>query len=337
MTQPNWELWRAMLAGQSTESFPFTDGDATIYPGYWHRADFTPVAIWMDARGEWRAMIGDRKVQDRAVIAREFSTLMRVKRGGKAVSYEAYQAKIGADRVPFPAEAAALAVKADVFQEPSTQPELETALAALAGLGHNNPPPEHVLVKERLDSVLAGLAALAGKDLADHQTHLVASEIKKALTDLADEADRKRVVEKEPHLKASREVDARWMPIVKAATDAKRRAGEHAKVYLDKLAAEQKAAREAAKAQVEAAGITPAASGALAVSEAPRSISVGGVRLQSRKVTEITDLPAVAAYFASMADPPVELIAELRKLAHRVLIAGTSVPGATLRQEEYVV
>lgn len=72
----------------------------------------------------------------------------------------------------------------------------------------------------------------------------------KRLTDIAKRADNQRVVEKEPHLAASRAVDDRWRDIIADAKDWAARAKKATEAFLiaKKRAEEARAREEAAKA-----------------------------------------------------------------------------------------
>src|SRR6267142_6087242 len=68
-------------------------------------------------------------------------------------------------------------------------------------------------LKAEIDGALAGVKSYAtiesDEDASKGQT------LRSALTTLSGKADKLRVAEKEPHLQASRDVDAKWQPLVK--------------------------------------------------------------------------------------------------------------------------
>lgn len=155
-------------------------------------------------------------------------------------------------------------------------------------------------------------------------------------------ADDLRKVEKEPHLKAGRDVDGAWKPVIATAETAKKDAKDlitpflRAKAEKERKRAEEerKNAEEEAKRAVEENDFIPPEP--VKVSE-PKPVSVGSAgrktSLRTYKYAEVTDVKACAGYFASFNNPPTELVELLTKLARKSLDAGHEVPGAELKQE----
>ena len=73
-------------------------------------------------------------------------------------------------------------------------------------------------LKQQIEAAVAGVKKYA-KIESDEQSSR-GQTLRALLLKLSKQADDERKAEKEPHLKAGRDVDAKWQPIVKAAADA---------------------------------------------------------------------------------------------------------------------
>jgi hypothetical protein len=186
----------------------------------------------------------------------------------------------------------------------------------------------------------------------------------KRLTDIAKRADTQRVVEKEPHLAASRAVDDKWRDIIAGAKDwaakakkatesfliAKKRAEEaRAREEAAKAAELRRQAEEAAKAAQKAEQPDEEAEAKRAelirqAQEAEKAAEVRNaqagrtgakVSLRVEKVGVVTDYAKAATALVAMRHK--DLIEIIDKLAQRAAKAGMPFDGMEIREEEKVV
>jgi hypothetical protein len=189
----------------------------------------------------------------------------------------------------------------------------------------------------------------------------------KRLADLAKRADSARVVEKEPHLAASRAVDDRWRDPIADAKDWAAKAKKHVEAFLiaQKRAEEDRArkAREEAEMLRRAAEETAREEQRRAEEGNPdgsllkeadrlreqaqeaekaaevRNASAGrtGARVSIRtvKVGVVTDYAKAAAALVAMKHK--DLMTEIDRLAQRAATASMAFDGMEIREEEKVV
>jgi flagellar biosynthesis GTPase FlhF len=85
--------------------------------------------------------------------------------------------------------------------------------AALAEIGHNNPPPLREVLAENYEILLTEIEALAGKaneapkTISGDEDVITVGEIVKGARDLSKRLDKARDAEGRPHLEAKREID----------------------------------------------------------------------------------------------------------------------------------
>lgn len=154
-------------------------------------------------------------------------------------------------------------------------------------------------------------------------------------------------VEKAPILEAQRKCDGNWQPIIALAKASKAKAKDLLTPFLQKQKEEreaeharQKAEAETRRKEAEAAEARqdhfveakPPKEEKIAAPEPVRAGTRGGrqTSLRTVKVAEIENLMLVAGYFAAMETPPPDFRDVCRKLAERVMKAGSPVPGAKL-------
>lgn len=170
-------------------------------------------------------------------------------------------------------------------------------------------------------STLKASAAKYSKVESDEEMAL-AQSVRAKLQELAGQADKLRTAEKEPHLEAGREVDARWQPWIKAAkgaADAIRTAMQDWNDF--KLAQAEKA-----KTSDNAAPNAP-----------PPSVQVSGgggraAHVGVKTVVTQIDLDAAFAFFrleAAVSDV-------FFQLAQRAVDAGITVPGVKTEQRSNI-
>jgi hypothetical protein len=177
-----------------------------------------------------------------------------------------------------------------------------------------------VLVLAKDISALKDSAAKYSKIESD-EGMVLAQSLRAKLQEVGGNADKLRVAEKEPHLEASREVDAKWQPMIKMA---KTSAGGILKAMEDwnniKLAA-------AAKAQMsgQKTNLPPPSS----------QVRGGGVRAAHVGVKDVvTDIDLDKAFVQFRDDPT--LIVLFFKLAQQAVDAGIAVPGATIEKRSAI-
>lgn len=225
---------------------------------------------------------------------------------------------------------------------PITEPQRE-------GDGSNEPDDPAVMLKDQVDSASADVNKFA--EITSDDQAKQAQSLRARLNEIANEADKKRVVEKQPHLDASRAVDGKWQPIIQKAKEfgeALRKAmgaweTKKAKKAAAELAEKQRLEREAAEtARNKAAQNAPAAPSpepetqpgfALETQEEPapltsqikggygKAASVSVVRV----ITEVTDWDKVYQQFAAHQDVQAVLL----KVAAAAVKAGLEVDGVT--------
>src|SRR6202012_1298294 len=71
--------------------------------------------------------------------------------------------------------------------------------------------------REEIQTALGGVGVYA--KIESDETDVRALSLRNMLNELAANADKAREAEKAPHLKACRDIDAKWQPLVKSARD----------------------------------------------------------------------------------------------------------------------
>lgn len=196
-----------------------------------------------------------------------------------------------------------------------------------AGLGHNA-PDEHAAVTDELDTLCKSWSdwlASVGGTIATQEHADKAATYAERIKQIEKRATEAHKVEKAPHLEAGRAVDAKWKPLASDAAFAARTVKDAVGAYL----VAEKSRREAAAAKIQAE--------TGAEFEAVPVRTKGGARavtLRTVKRAEITDVAALAAYLASMSNPPTEWLDVMRTAAERMLRAGVDVPGAKITETQ---
>jgi hypothetical protein len=174
-------------------------------------------------------------------------------------------------------------------------------------------------MKAEIEKAAAG--AVAYKTIDSDEQSAKAQTLRSALTALSGKADKARKAEKEPHLQAGRDVDAKWQPLVNQAStianDIRRamEAWENVKRDNARLAAHaaEKAAREAQEAGKPAP--PPPAQNTPAPAMQIRGASGGAASVGTRKEIKSIDLqkcweklgglPEVYNLFMDLADKAI--------------------------------
>lgn len=293
-----------------------------------------PVAIWYDENSGWLAYRNGREVRAEEIWT--WACRNPITHG----AYEKAMAGGGFDDEPRPAP----------------------------GIGDNSAEADPF---DAVKIELAGEAEMAAEFLATEITTQDQADKAgiwaKRLTDLAKRADNHRVVEKEPHLVAGREVDDKWRDPIAEAKDWATKLKRHVEPFLiaqkraeeerqrkarEEADAARRAAAEAArKAQEsqqsaedqeetarEAKRLAAQAKQAEADAEA-RRVNAGrtGARVSVRteKVGQVVDYAKAAAALVAMNHK--DLIAVIDQLAQRAAKAGMPFDGMEIREVERVV
>lgn len=255
MNPKHYEWWNKAIADPHLigHALPVNPNDPQC--GYYRTRRGDQVAIWYDGDGLMVALEGSRAVDPVDI----WSWCAKY-----PVSWFAYQQK------------------RDTGRWPDDPPVIETkhtniAAPAPAGIGHNMPP-------EGFETVQA--LALQEIELGERYlkepitTHEQANQLgvwATTVTKLATDAERQRKAEKEPHLEAGRQVDAKWNPLIDELKALAKRIKSHLDGWMkeqDRLEQERqrKAREDADRIRIEAEA---AAMAAAAAAEAIERADVG--------------------------------------------------------------
>lgn len=333
----DYSYWQNALAG---DFGAVHDGDPQ--PGFYRKrtgkaAGYMPVAIWEQA-GKVLALV-DGKEADASEIWTYVCPY--------PILEEWYRARIAGQ--PWPDEDAAV-----------------TASLAPPPAGHNNPPTDEAeILQGQIEAASAGAAEYS--EIADDATASKAQSLRSRLLELSGNADKLREDRKRPHLEAGKTIDAKFMPLVKAAKTAAdairsalsahetrkareveriRREAEEVRMKAEREAARVRAEAEAAAREAEKAG-RPAPLPAVIpepIPEPPAPIPVPeaavairgaygrAAAVKIKRVARVEDYDEATTYFRNNA----EYRAVIDKLAQRAVDAGHTVPGVNVTEERQV-
>lgn len=357
--------WYAALRGEILPTHPHY-----VPCGFYRqdRKDGTaiPLAIWLDPEGQKCAQEGmwPVKVLSTPEIEAAFAYDTFSWSAKKAISYEAYEhwkqhrawpQTEGAQALIEESKKARRAPKAKADPAPAAA---ATPTATESGIGHNS-GEDPVIVRETfLDQVKAALAGVDRFKAVDSDEKAgEAQSLRSRLSELAGEGDKLRVDEKEPHLRASREVDEKWMPTIReakaGAAELKKAIEAHATAKMRaereqaRLAAEQEQQRIAAEEAARRPKVTQASTPETQAPPAPapdpvptpslaqpaESTRIAGSygRATSAKVRKEIDTIDYRKVCDQFVDTNPELQALLRKIADRVIAIGGDVRGVTTK------
>ena len=301
MNTRTWDYWRATLAGKPQ---PIHEDQPQI--GYYRTKGGKgrhpePVAIY-EADGELVALRG-------AAPADPFEVWTWVCQN--PISYEVYQA---------------------VAERGEPWPDMDQTVAAQ--IGNNNPPTDEAeLIREQIEAASAGVKEYA--KITDDETAAKAQSLRSRLLELKGQAEKAHKAEKEPHLKAGREVDGKWLPVAKDAAGAadKIRAAltayENEKLRIERE--RQAAIQEAARKAQEAGRVAPAPEPAPAPApSAPIKGAYG--RAASVRVVKLATVVDQDALYVALRDN-AEVRELLAKLAQKVVDnTGITPPGVSIEE-----
>lgn len=220
-----------------------------------------------------------------------------------------------------------------------------TASLAPPPAGHNAPADEAEILKDQIDSALAGVDGY--ETINDDEAAARAQGLRSRLLELSGESEKKHKAEKAPALAEGRRIDQRWFPLrdlAKTGADKIRAAlGAHEtrkdQIRRAEEAARQKAAAEAEKARlaaIEAGKPAPVPEAAPAPQPVPQTtIKPGYGRAASVKTVKVATVTDQDAAYQGMKTHP-ELVALIAALAQRAVNAGHTVPGVSVEEKKDV-
>lgn len=316
----DWSFWTRALAGEKPETTP-----GTPWPGFYRDRSTRAVAIWKQD-GAFQCVVTSGycpKHQDeidelfgfvcRSPITREL--FMAIRDGG-------------------------------AWPEDVDAPE--------RGIGDNSAglaPHEALLaeINDLADKARAWVVEIGGKITNQEQADKI-SNYANEFGKLENKGKSSHKIEKEPFLEGGRKVDAAWKPIIDLADQKKRgakkmfeawaidednrRRAEAARIAEEQRKADEEArkAAEAAKSAGESEPELPAPA-PLPVVENVKAGTRGSVSLRNKTEYVITDLPAFAAYLASLSPPPQDFVEACQKIARKMGAAGsTNLPGVERKE-----
>lgn len=324
MSEPNdWTYWASALKGEFLEDLIQRGNPQS---GFYRDRSTRAVAIWRDENGSLLCSVtsgyAPRHADEidelfgfvcRTPITREL--FMHVKNGG-------------------------------AWPEDVALPE--------RGAGDNSQslPPHELLaaqINDMIDEARKWLASIGGK--VETQEHAdKAANFAGAFGDLEKQADKARKDEKEPHDKAAKAVQTKWLPVIELAAEKKtwlkkefekfalaekRRREEEARRAAEE---QRKAAEKAARVAVEN-GESPPTPEPIEEPAPVKNVAAGTrgtrVALKTRVDYVVVDLPAFSAHLAALDNPPPEFLEACRKIANRLGGAGANPPGVEKRVIEF--
>lgn len=353
----DYEFWNARLRGDnSVDPVNMGGSDSWVSAGFFHNGTFQPIAIWRDPDdGIWCAKVGNYNTENPPEIQKIFANIMNK---GACVTKEAYDARLAG--TPFPAEAEAAAKKATMkaaadraeAQAKVKQNEADAQKANLAtvaggandrameriqaigavGVGHNAPPLNEITIREHVKALTLELQQIEQNGPVDSkEVFELVSLIKLRIASYGTDAETTHKAEKAPHLKAGREVDAKWNPIFNEVEVGKAKCATLVQPWID--AENARKAKEKREAQETARQAAAAGKPAPATPAAPRVKTGGQMRSYTFKATEFEEplgLCKFAEFLATRPEVHPDFLEVCTKLAHRILTNGGEAPGAKL-------
>ncbi|MEQ1694734.1 MAG: hypothetical protein ABL901_02740 [Hyphomicrobiaceae bacterium] len=354
-----WDWYKSTMAGQKP---PVHDGQPQC--GFFRKklaskGITVAAAIWLDDAGQLVCRIGS---DDTLNAHKEWAWLARhaIPEADAHYWFEHgdWQGKRATEAPPSPTPLDAGA-GGETSPKPVLMPSTTEALSAPAPIGDNTgtaPPSEEDVTLEQMQGAIEGAALwlkatkIDTEDAANNAANRVGR-----LRELIGKIRRYHTTEKAPITEAGRKLDARYLRPIDRADDAVKtllgaltawQRVEQAR--RDKLIAQQRAEQEAAEAKRQAdiiAAEKAAAKGKsappidvpLPLPAAPKleeKVRIGGatgkrISLRTVTVVDVTDHAKALKHFAKHPD----IIALVEKLARSAVLAGTTIPGTTKREE----
>jgi len=273
--QDDYVCWWAALAGQSVASF-----ERRPHCGFWRKGKSgDPVAVWRANDGSLVAKIGTRAARPADA---EFDETVFGFCLPNPITHEAYTSVMNGGGWP------------------STDRVVQGQIGDNSGAA--------VDIEMLRDQIAAAVEQAKGyASVTDDATAARAQSLRARLLELAGEVKERHRVEKAPHLKAGREVDAKWLPLAREA---------------DGVATAIRAAlsrHETAKAQISGAPRPPAA------------IRGGYGRAAGVRVVKIARVIDQDAAYMALRDN-AEVVALIKKIADKVIATGATLPGVKIEE-----
>lgn len=342
MTDP-YVYWRAALnARPATSVAPPANPQA----GFWRMEKagnalrktplWQPVAIWFDERAEMQCLVDGEEAHPG--IAWKFCAQHPVE---EAQYHAALLAGVWHDDY-------AIQLKADLDRDPIEKPVKPDKIDQPR---LNTPDLDGFdAIRHELEAEIETAEELLKTPVKDQETADRVGIWAKKLAEIEARAEARRVVEKEPHLTASREVDARWKPVTSRADAVAKRLKAHLQTFLMLAKAAERARAEservkAAEAWTKVGTIDDEGERAKIVAEAQAAEEVAVARnatagrtgmkvgLRSEKRGRIVDYDKCLAAVAN--HPEIREVVE--KLAQRSAKGGNPLPGVEIITVEKVV
>jgi hypothetical protein len=225
-----YHYWREKLLGHD----PDPPEDRTQMPcGFWRLRSGEPLAVWL--AGDQRAALRGFRGSERVMAVRHMESMAESGSFGIAVTEAAYR---------------------DAFDKGSWADDPPPP----TGIGDNLPDDPFEAARLELADEEEMAALLLAKPIESQADADKCSTWARRVGLLAARADEGRKEEKAPHLAATREVDARWEPVVAGARELTAKLKKHVEGFLirQKREAEaiaRKAAEEADRLRREAAEV----------------------------------------------------------------------------------
>lgn len=208
----------------------------------------------------------------------------------------------------------------------------DSAQAPVGMLPYRTDDPANVSLAKEIVTAKQSAAKYAKVESDEEMT--LAQSLRAKIQELAGKADKLRTEEKEPHLAASRDVDAKWQPMIKeakATADGIRKAMQD---WNDFKLSQLEAAKKAAEAAVvEDMDVAPPV-----ISNAPMpstQIRGGGGRAASVGIKLIVTAVDLDKAFRQFRDTP-EVMAVLMSLAQKAIDAGLTCEAATVEKKSAI-
>lgn len=206
------------------------------------------------------------------------------------------------------------------------------ALDAAAPVEVSSEVPPNITIAAEIAASRTSSAKYAKIESDEEMT--LAQSLRAKLQELASKADKLRVAEKEPHLAASREVDATWQPMIKVAKATAEEIRTAMEAFNDWKLEQAEKVRKAAESAAPRGQASPAP---VASNAPPPSVQVSGgggraARVTIKKIVVSIDIDKAFAQFRESA----ELYEVLLNLAQSAITAGVQVDGATVEERSAI-
>jgi hypothetical protein len=300
-----WDYWNSALNGSPIDVIP-GKAEAGYYRMNDRRLGRIGLHVWRMSNGQLACRIGKAPPE---VVIDEPTFVERI--FGWAAKY------------PVEEENYQFWLESQTGQWLDDPKDVDEAVQSRVG---ENAPPEVVVaetITELLHELNRWLSGIGGK--VETQEHAdTAANYASRFSELQKEAVTKHKAEKEPHLQAGRNTDAKWKPIQTSAADAVAYAKRLTTEYL--AAEKARRLRDAAEKLEKGKQVNPQD---LKVKAGTRGRSTA---LRTRRVGIVVDAPAFAAWLVEKQN--ADMMALLQRLAQGIASAAGEAPGMTTKDEQ---